>query len=343
VPEYTAEKIAALVGGKLIGDGSRVVRGVADLRNARKDHVSFLSNPRYLALARKTAAGVVILGLEDPSDFSFTQIRAAKPSIAFNKIVSLFVPEPIRHERGVHATAVVAADAQLEADVSIQAHAVIEPGVRIGARSVIGAGCYVGHGTVVGSDCLLYPHVCLRERTVLGSRVILHCGAVIGADGFGYQPQDKKHIKIPQLGYVQIDDDVEIGANTTIDRGRFDRTWIQEGVKIDNQVQIAHNVTVGRNSIIVAQAGISGSVTIGESVRIAGQAGTVGHIDIGDGATVVAQAGVTKDVPPGSVVAGRHTIPLRQNLKVEALTLRLPEILKRVEALEKKPKKGKKA
>ena len=224
------------------------------------------------------------------------------PAEAFAKLLEVFSPPPIPFVPGIHPTAVVASDAEIGVDVTIQAFAVVESGARIGARTVIGSHSYIGHHAILGDDCRVYPHVTVRERSVIGNRVILHPGAVIGSDGFGYEIRDGRQQKIPQTGIVQIDDDVEIGANSTVDRARFGRTWIQEGVKIDNLVQIAHNVTIGEHSIICAQVGISGSVRIGSYVTLAGKVGVNGHIEIGDGAIVTAMAGITKSVPPREVL-----------------------------------------
>jgi UDP-3-O-[3-hydroxymyristoyl] glucosamine N-acyltransferase len=225
---------------------------------------------------------------------------------------------------------------ELGEGVSIQAHAVLEPGVRVGARTVIGAGVYLGHESCVGDDAWLYPNVVIRERSRLGNRVVIHSGTVVGSDGFGYETQKGRHVKIPQVGYVQIDDDVEIGANVAIDRGRFDRTWIQEGTKIDNLVQIAHNVTVGKHCFLVALSGIAGSTSLGNYVTLAGQSGIAGHLHIGDQVIIGAQSAVAKDAPPKIILSGRHAKPLREALKIEALTNRLPELLERIRQLEAK-------
>jgi UDP-3-O-[3-hydroxymyristoyl] glucosamine N-acyltransferase len=238
----------------------------------------------------------------------------------------------------VHPTAIVAPDVTLGEGVSVGPHAVISTGVRLGARCVIGANSFIGEKSVLGDDTRVYPLVTIRERSVIGARVILHSGAVIGSDGFGYDfdPKTGRHTKIAHTGFVQIDDDAEIGANTTIDRGRFGRTHIAEGAKIDNLVQIAHNVTVGAHSIVVSQTGISGSTSLGRYVVLGGQVGLAGHLHIGDRASVAAQSGIGKDVAPGEVVMGHHAVPIREALKLEALTRKLPEIIERLKALEAK-------
>ncbi len=333
--EYSVRELAALVEGTVEGNPELRVSGVADLRSAQTEQLSFLGNDKYLPAARTTRAGVILIGREFQETLPSTLIRVDSASAAFTKIAALFAPQPISYKPGVHASAVVDPSVILGEGVSIQPHAVIEAGARIGARSVIGSGSYVGHGSLLGEDCLIYPRVVIRERSVLGNRIILHSGVVIGSDGFGYQMVQGRHEKIPQQGYVQIDDDVEIGANSTIDRGRFDRTWIQAGAKIDNLVMIAHNVVVGKHSVLVAQCGISGSTTLGNYVTIAGQAGLVGHIHVGDQAVVTAQSGISKDVGSKEVVAGRHAVPLRESLRIEALIRRLPELWERVKQLEK--------
>jgi UDP-3-O-[3-hydroxymyristoyl] glucosamine N-acyltransferase len=332
---FTAAQIAELVGGEVIGDPAKTVSGVSDLRTAGPEHISFLGNDRYLPAVRETGAGIVLLARDAPSDFSFTQIRVDSPNFSFVKVVDVFMPKVPSFPPGVHPSAVVDPAAQLGEGVSIQPHAVIEAGVRIGARTVVGANGYVGHESVIGEDCVIYPNCSLRERTILGCRVILHSGVVIGGDGFGFELRQGRHEKIPQLGYVQIDDDVEVGANTTIDRGRFGPTWIQEGTKIDNLVQIAHNCRVGKHCLIVSGTGLSGSTTLGNYVTLAGHVGTVGHITIGDNAIITGLSGVSKDVPAGAVMSGRRAMPMREELKLEALASRLPELFERVKKIEK--------
>ncbi len=334
---HTVRSLADHVGGTVLGEGAdTLVTGINDLSSALPDQLSFFANAKYEALARASRAAVILVNPKDSSKFSFTRIVVDSPSQAFGKIAELFAPPPIRDEPGIHPTAVVAPDAVIGEGVSIQPHAVIAAGVRIGARAVIGANSYIGEQTVIGQDSRLYPLVTVRERCIIGNRVILHSGAVIGADGFGYDfdPKTGRHAKIRHTGYVQIDDDAEIGANTTIDRARFGKTHIGQGAKIDNLVMIGHNVTVGPHSIIVGQTGISGSTSLGSYVTLAGQVGLAGHLTVGDRAIITAQSGINKDVPAGAILSGRHAMPAREALKHEALGRRLPEMLERLKALE---------
>ena len=336
---HTVRSLAECVEGTILGDGAEsVITGISDLRSAQPDQISFLGNAKYEPLAQTSRAAAILVSAKDAPRFSFTRIVVESPSVAFGKISALFAPAPIRDEPGIHPTAIVAPDVVLGEGVCIQAHAVIAAGVRLGARSVVGANTYIGQETTIGDDTRLYPLVMIRERSVIGARVIIHSGAVVGSDGFGYDFDRKtgRHVKISHTGCVQIDNDVEIGANTTIDRGRFGKTHIGEGVKIDNLVQIAHNVTIGAHSIIVSQTGISGSTSLGRYVTLAGQVGLAGHLNVGDKATIAAQSGLNKDVPAGAVLAGHHAMPIRESLKVEALTRRLPELVERLKALEEK-------
>ncbi len=336
---HTVRSLAERVGGVVLGDGgATVITGVNTLEEAGPDEIAFLANSKYERQALKSRAGAIIAKPSDAAKLGGTRIQVAEPNIAFGLITKLFAPAPISYEPGVHPTAVVAPDAILGAGVSIQPHAVVGAKARIGAGTVIGANSVVGAECTIGEKCLIHALVSIRERCVLGSRVILHSGVVIGADGFGYDFKDGKHVRVEHTGIVQIDDDVEIGANTTVDRARFGRTHIGEGTKIDNLVMIAHNVVIGAHSIIVAQTGISGSTSLGRGVVIAGQVGLAGHITIGDRATVTAQSGITKDVPPGAVLSGRHARPAREALKIEALEGRLPELFERLKALEEKTK-----
>ncbi|MDR1303626.1 MAG: UDP-3-O-(3-hydroxymyristoyl)glucosamine N-acyltransferase [Verrucomicrobiales bacterium] len=333
---HTLGEIAALVAGRLLGDAALTISGVNDLTHATAAQISFLGNPRYAQAARNSQAGAILTFAGSDLALPAAQIQVPNPSAAFAKIFALFAPEPIRWEAGIHPLACVDAAARLGEGVYIGPGAVIEAGSELGAGAHIGANVYIGHETKIGAGTFIYPNVTIRERSVIGSRVILHAGVVIGADGFGYEFQQGRHVKVPQLGYVQIDDDVEIGANTTIDRGRFDKTWIQQGCKIDNLVMIAHNVVVGAHSIIVAQCGISGSSTIGKYVTIAGQSAVVGHIKVADQVTVTGWTAVTKDIGKSGIYRGAPAKPMKESMRIEALTMKLPELYERLQALEKK-------
>jgi len=319
----------------LIGDPNQEITGAASLAEAQPGEVSFFSDPRYGPLLRKTRASALFV-LPDVSDaISLAQIRVANPSKAFEQIVIKFGPKPVMYPPGIHPTAVVDPSAKLGPGVSIQPNVVIEADARIGDETVIGASTLVGRESSIGASCLIYPRVTIRERTRIGSNVIIHSGAVIGSDGFGFEFVDGQHRKIPQLGIVQIDDNVEIGANTTIDRARFGRTWIQEGVKIDNLVQIAHNVVIGKHSVIAAQTGISGSTRVGELVQMGGQVGIVGHVTIGDRAMIGAQSGVSKDVSGGTWF-GYPAMPIEETKRQIVWIRRLGKLFDRVKAIEKK-------
>jgi UDP-3-O-[3-hydroxymyristoyl] glucosamine N-acyltransferase len=251
---FTLQELAIFSDGELRGgDPAERITGAASLAEAVPGEVTFYADPRYLERLRKTRASAIFVSNDFPEQTAAAQIRVANPSKAFEKVVLELAPKPVEFTSGVHASAVVDPTAKLGRGVSIQPHAVVESNATIGDKTVIGAGSYVGHESVIGPSCVIYPNVTIRERTRIGTRVVVHSGAIIGADGFGFESIDGRYKKIPQIGIVQIDDDVEIGANTTIDRARFGRTWIQEGVKIDNLVQIAHNVIIGKNSIIAAQ------------------------------------------------------------------------------------------
>jgi UDP-3-O-[3-hydroxymyristoyl] glucosamine N-acyltransferase len=332
---FTLQELASLSGGELTGDPSLQITGAASLVEAAPGEISFFANRKYVGLLRKTRASAVFIPADFAESITPAQIRVSNPTKAFEQVVLKFAPTPITFAPGFHPSAVVEASAQLGDRVSIGPLAVIEAGAKIGDDTIIGAGSYVGHETVIGSACHIYPHVTIRERSRIGSHVIIHSGAVIGADGFGFEMVDGRHQKIQQLGIVQIDDDVEIGANTTVDRARFGRTWIQEGVKIDNLVQIAHNVVIGKHSVIVAQAGISGSTRVGERVTMAGQVGIVGHVEIGDGTIIAAQSGVSKSLP-GGVWFGYPAVPFAQAKDQIAWIHRLGKLFARVKEIEKK-------
>jgi UDP-3-O-[3-hydroxymyristoyl] glucosamine N-acyltransferase len=332
---FTVKELATLSGGELVGDSTLKITGAASLGEATQEEVSFFANRKYVGLLRKTRASAVFVPPDFAEPINAAQIRVSNPTKAFEQVVLKFAPKPITFTPGIHPSAVVDPSAQFGNGVSIQPLAVIEAGAQIGDDTIIGAGSYVGHETIIGSACHIYPHVTIRERSRIGSRVIIHSGVVIGADGFGFEMIDGRQEKIQQLGIVQIDDDVEIGANTTVDRARFGRTWIQQGVKIDNLVQIAHNVVIGKNTVIAAQTGIAGSVQIGQRVLIGGQVGIIGHIEIGDNTAIGAQSGIPKNISGGAWWAS-PAVPLAEAKQQIAWVRRLGKLFARVKEIEKK-------
>src|SRR2546429_6293737 len=334
---FTLQELARTSGGELIGDPTLQITGAASLVEATPGEISFFGNRKYIGLLRKTCASAIFVPPDFAEPINAAQVRVSNPTKAFEQVLLKFAPSAVTFAPGIHSTAIVDPSVQLGERVSIQPLAVIEAGTRIGDDTIVGAGSYIGHETVIGSACHIYPQVTIRERSKIGSRVIIHSGAVIGADGFGFEMVDGRQEKIQQLGIVQIDDDVEIGANTTIDRARFGRTWIQAGAKIDNLVQVAHNVVIGKDTVIAAQTGIAGSVRIGKRVMIGGQAGIIGHIEISDGTMIGAQTGVSKDLS-GGVWWATPSVPLKEAKVQLAWLRRLGEFFERVRKIEAKLK-----
>lgn len=333
-------ELALQVAGSLKGDGEVEIHGVAGIRDASSGDVSFIANPRYASEAASTKASAVIVSEDWESDCPAALIRVKNPDEAFAKAAMLFYrasPAPIV---GVHPTAVVAKDVELGDGVSIGPLCVIESGVIIGDGTVVSAQCYIGHHAVIGEKSLLYPQVSLREAVKIGSRTIIHNGTVLGSDGFGYSVDSEGvRTKIPQIGTVEIGDDVEIGANVTIDRARFGKTKIGNGVKIDNLVQIAHNVVIGDHAVIVSQVGIAGSTSIGSKTIMAGQSGAAGHLSIGAGVIIGPRAGVTKDIPDGMHVMGMPAVPADKMKRTHASIMLLPKMKERISALDKRIRK----
>jgi UDP-3-O-[3-hydroxymyristoyl] glucosamine N-acyltransferase len=336
VAAYTLAQIAERTGGRLFGDAQCAISGVAGIRDAGPGDITFVANARYVRELATTGASAVIVaeGIAVPEGRS--GLVHDNPSLAFAHVVELLYPPRARPEPGFHPSAFVDPSASIGPGVSIGPFVVVEAGASIGARTVLAPFVYVGAQARIGADGLLYPHVSVRERCVLGDRVIVHCGAVIGSDGYGYVQIGARHQKIPQVGTVEIGDDVEIGANVCIDRARFDTTRIERGTKIDNLVQVAHNVHIGQDSLVIAQVGISGSAEIGDGVILAGQSGIAGHIRIGDGAVVAGQAGVTKPVEPGQMVAGMPARPFTEYMRGQAVLANISEWIRKVRALEQR-------
>jgi UDP-3-O-[3-hydroxymyristoyl] glucosamine N-acyltransferase len=333
--ELKTGEIAERLKGALEGPADLVIRGVAGIREAQAGEITFVANPRYAPDAAGTKASAILVRRDWAKPASAAAIiKVDNPDDAFAEVARWFAPAPPPAYPGVHPSAVVDPGARLGDGVSVGPFCVIEAGAQIGDRTVLRAHCYVGHDARVGCDGLLYPFVSIRERCVVGDRVVLHNGVVIGSDGFGYtvDAQGVRH-KIPQLGIVVVGNDVEIGANTTVDRARFGRTRIGHGVKIDNLVQIAHNVSIGDHSVIVAQAGIAGSTEIGQGVILAGQVGVAGHLSLGDRVMVGAQSGVAKDIPSGQVWRGSPARPIREMMEIDAMVYRLPKVREQLQKL----------
>jgi UDP-3-O-[3-hydroxymyristoyl] glucosamine N-acyltransferase len=317
---------------ELAGLGDVEIESVTDLEHAHPRALVMVGDARHLASAEASAAGALLVDSQFPATHK-PALRARNLRAAFARALAALVPDA-RAEPGVHPTAVVADGARVAAGAALGPHVVVADGAIIGDRTVIGAGAVVGARARIGAGCLIHPHVTVYADCVVGDRVIVHSGAVIGSDGFGYAAEDGVHLKIPHLGRVVVEDDVEVGANTAIDRGTLGETRIGRGTKIDNLVQIAHNVTIGPGCIVVAQVGISGSATLGEGVVLGGQAGVRDHVTIGQGAMVGGQSGVTKSVPPRAIVSGYPARDHRQALRLDAAAARLPDLFERVAALE---------
>ncbi len=333
---WTVAELAAKLGGTVEGDGGATVANLAGLREAQPGDLSFLSNPRYAGQMAATVATAVLVNNDWSGPCRATLIRVANADHAFADAARWLSPPPAEPPNGIHPTAVIAEGVELGPGVSVGPHCVIESGVKIGADTVLWALCFVGHGTSIGAQGRLYPMVSIREYSRIGDRVIVHNGAVIGSDGFGYVRAGEAWRKIPQVGHVEIGDDVEIGANVTIDRARFGRTVIGNGVKLDNLVQIAHNVRIGDHTAMAAQVGIAGSTVVGRGVMMGGQAGVSGHLVVGDRVNVGAQAAVTKDVPPDITVSGYPAAPHNEARRLHAMVARLPQLRERVVAIEER-------
>jgi UDP-3-O-[3-hydroxymyristoyl] glucosamine N-acyltransferase len=334
MPTYTVSEVAEHLEAEVIGNRNLALSGFAPADSARHGDLTFAENDSYFARARQSAASAILVAGDFPAGDK-TLIRVRNARVAFSQVLPLFFPEP-SFVPGIHSSAVVAPSAQVDPSAHIGPHCVVGERVRIGAGAVLIASVFVGDDCTVGSDSRLFPHVTLYQRSHLGHRVRIHAGAVIGADGFGYVHDGEEHRKVPQVGQVQIHDDVEIGANTTIDRAALGSTVICKGTKIDNLVQVAHNVTIGEHSILVAQVGVAGSTKIGNNVTVAGQAGIAGHLRIGDRVTLAAQSGVMHHIPEGQKWMGSPAQPDRVTKRQLLAIERLPDLLRRVQDLEKR-------
>jgi UDP-3-O-[3-hydroxymyristoyl] glucosamine N-acyltransferase len=331
---FTLTQIGGLVGGEVVGDGGMPITGINSLRDASPGEISFYADPRYRDSLKVTRASAVLVARKTDL-YRGAQILVQNPALSYARVAALFAPALPRHP-GISPQAVIHESSSVGEDASIY------PLVYVGRDAVIGKGVtlfpgvYVGDRVKIGDRTTLYPNVAVLADCIVGSDVILHAGTVVGSDGFGFVQDRGTNVKIPQLGVVQIDDHVEIGANNTIDRAALGRTWIQSGVKTDNLVQIAHNVVIGEHSIVVAQAAIAGSARLGHHVIIGGQVAINDHVEIGDRVMIGSQSGVAKSIPAGEVVSGTPTMPHRLWLRTRGLITRLPELLDRLKGLEKR-------
>ncbi len=329
-------EIAQLIKGRLIGPPDVEIKGIMALEAAGPEQVSFAVSRKLFERAKSSEAGALIVPKDWPTDQeSRPVIVVDDPYVAYAKVARFFFIRPFE-AKGISPDVIIGKDCDIHAEVTIYPGVVIGDKVRIAEAVTLYPGVVLGDGVSIGKDSTLYPNVVVYHGCQIGERVIIHAGAVIGSDGFGYAWDGREHLKIPQVGIVVIEDDVEIGANTTIDRAALGQTKIQKGTKIDNLVQIGHNVTVGPYCILVGQVGIAGSASLGAGVMIGGQAGLVGHIKIGDGAKVAAQAGVAKDLSPGEVVSGTPAISHMQFLRASSALKRLPELVKKVQELQRR-------
>jgi len=327
--------IADFIGGKLYGDCEVEINDIAAIESAVEGEIAFLANPKYQPFIEESKASAIILP-KGEWDVGQPYIICENPYYGFALLMQHFHPITQKQKPQIHQTAQVADETKLGKDVAIGANVIIESDVSIGDNTNIFPGCYIGKNAQIGKEVTLYPNVTVREEVEIGNGVIIHSGAVIGSDGFGFAQEKGEYFKIPQIGNVVIEGNVEIGANCCIDRATLGETRIHRGAKLDNLIQIAHNVEIGENTVIAAQTGISGSTKIGNYCMLGGQVGFVGHITIGDKVICGAQAGVTKSIKDNVFVSGYPARPHRQQLKIEAVQMKLPEILKRLRKLEEK-------
>jgi UDP-3-O-[3-hydroxymyristoyl] glucosamine N-acyltransferase len=339
--KMTIAQIAAFLGGTVSGADNVIISGIRSIEDANEGDLTFIANKKYLKKLKSTKASAVLVSANIAEEGK-NLIIVPDPYTCLGKVLSLFYPQ--EHGRsGVSSEAFIEEGAEVSPEATIFPRAFISGGAKIGKGTVIYPGVFIGRNSSVGENSILYANVTVNSSCVIGNRVILHPGVVIGADGFGFASPGKNNVKIPQVGFVQIDDDVEIGANTTVDRAALGKTWIQRNVKIDNLVQIAHNVVIGENSVITAQVGISGSTKLGKSVIVGGQTGMVGHINIGDYVMIAAGTKIHNNIKTGEIVGGAPHLPYKEWLQVEACKAKLPEmrttlkdLVKKVDELQKK-------
>ncbi len=336
---FTAAQIASHLQGEVLGDGQIVLNSFAPADRAQAGDLTFAENDEFFAKAEQSAASAIIVSGSMTSAAGKVLIRVTNARVAFAKALTLFFPEPALPP-GIHPGAVVAKSAQVDPTSHVGPHCVIGENVRIGAKAVLLGGNHIGDNSILGDDVKLFPNVVIYPRSEIGKRVRIHAGTVIGSDGYGYVLDGGMHRKVPQIGNVIIGDDVEIGANVTIDRGALGATVIGKGTKIDNLVQIAHNVQIGEHCLVISHAGIAGSTKLGNYVIVAGQVGIAGHLKIGSKVTIAAQSGVMNDIPDGQTWLGSPAQQDKQTKRQWIAMKHLPELLRRVSKLEKKSGSG---
>ena len=331
--EMTLKEISQVINGELIGDENLIISVVTNLNDAEATAITFAVEP-HLEAAKISKAGAIIVE-RNVTDFKQNIIKVDNPRVAFMKLLVLFAPT-VTIKKEVHPTAIIGENVELGENVAIMPYVVIADNVKIGDNTVLYSHSFIGEKTVIGKDSVIYPNVTVREGAQIGNAVIIHSGAVIGSDGFGFVTQAGKHNKVPQVGNVIIEDNVEIGANVAIDRATTGSTIIKSGTKVDNLVHIAHNVVIGENGLVVAQTGIAGSTIVGSNVTFAGQCGCVGHIKIGDNTVFAARSAPINDVPANSFYAGFPAKPHKEWLRTKAGVNKVPDMLKKIKELEKR-------
>ncbi len=333
----TLRDIAAAINGRLIGDGDIPIHGIAGIQSATEGQISFVTHGSYLKYLPQCRASALIIGKKTPlADVKGKNVIVVdNPDLAHIEVAGMFLESPSM-PAGIDPLAFVSPEASVAGSASIGPFACIERNARVGEKVTVYPFCYIGPNVTIGEGSVIYPHVTIYRDTTIGTNVIIHANTVIAGDGFGYAWDGKRHAKIPQIGSVIIEDDVEIGANTAIDRASLEKTVIGKGTKIDNLVQVAHNVTIGQNTLIVSQVGIAGSAHIGNNVVLAGQTGVRDHVTIGDQVMAGGRTGITKDVPPGSLIWGTPHMPHKEWMRLQFLIKKLPDLFERIKELEKK-------
>lgn len=333
--DFNLKKIAELLDGTLVGDGNIVITNVNEISKAQQNEICFLRDKKYYDLLKNTKAAAVVVDTKI-ENISIPQIIVDDVDLAFVKFLTIAYSQKDNFYQGIHPTVVFGTNVNLCKNVSIGPYCVISDNTEIGENTLLSSFVFVGKNVKIGKNVIIYPHVTIRENVIIGDNVIIHSGAVIGSDGFGYVQKNGKHVKIPHVGKVVIEDDVEIGANVTIDRGTISETRIGRGTKIDNLVHIAHNVEVGPNVLLLAQVGIAGSSKVGENTILAGQTGVIDHINVGKNVVAGPRTGIVQDVEDNKIIWGFPSVPFEEQKKIVVILRRLPKLVKEISEIKKK-------